>query len=205
MFFSLFRTYPSSTAKNIINLILVLTIWLCPCVQSTLTMFCQVITSRDMPFSHSAYIDDMPGALAVPLLVFIECLNLPWPLSVSQRVVRARGKGPAIMVGKRFQGRLELMLEDVQEQRAPWPYCCCWPLWSWSGAIGLCEANPLPRIRGSPGAAVQHRVDPLPRSRRYPGLATAAGLSRANLLSPPAPHWELGSLVTTLLLPTSLW
>ena len=75
-------------------------------------------------------------------------------------MVRARGKGPAIMAGKRFQGRLDLMLEDVQEQRAPWPHCCCWPLWSWSGAIGLHEANPLPRIRSSPGAAVQHRADP---------------------------------------------
>ena len=168
-------------------------------------MFCQVVTSRNMPFSHSEYMDDMAGALAVPLLVFIECLNLPWPLSVSQCVVRARSKGPAIMAGKRFQGRLELMLEDVQEQRAPWPHCCCWPLWSWSGAIGLCEANPLPSIHGSPGAAVQHGADPLPRSRRYPGLAAATGLSGANLPSPPAPHWELGSLVTTLLLPTYLW
>ena len=45
---------------------------------------CQGLTSRDMPFSHSTWLDDMPGALVVPrsefcqenTLVFLECLNL---------------------------------------------------------------------------------------------------------------------------------
>ena len=34
----LYRTSPSSAAKNIINLILVLTIWWCPCVESSLVL-----------------------------------------------------------------------------------------------------------------------------------------------------------------------
>ena len=34
----LYRTSPSSAAKNIINLILVSTIWWCPCVQSSLVL-----------------------------------------------------------------------------------------------------------------------------------------------------------------------
>ena len=37
---------------------------------------CQALTSRDMPFSSSAWLDDVPSVLAVPLLVPDERLNL---------------------------------------------------------------------------------------------------------------------------------
>ena len=37
-FYWLYRASPSSAAKNIINLILVLTIWWCPCIESSLVL-----------------------------------------------------------------------------------------------------------------------------------------------------------------------
>ena len=37
----------------------------------------------------------MPGALAGPLLIFIEHLNLHCPLGVRQHAARSQGKGPA--------------------------------------------------------------------------------------------------------------
>ena len=36
----LYRTFPSLAAKQIINLISVLTIWWCPCIQSSLVLLC---------------------------------------------------------------------------------------------------------------------------------------------------------------------
>ena len=41
-------------------------------------MFCQALTSRDVPFGSSTELNDMPGALVVPRLVFIEHVNLQW-------------------------------------------------------------------------------------------------------------------------------
>ena len=63
----------------------------------------------------------MPAALAVPLLVLVEHLNLHWPLGVGQPVSRARGKGPAGVAGKGVPGRLGLMLGDAQERSALQP------------------------------------------------------------------------------------
>ena len=68
----------------------------------------------------------MPGALAVPLLILVECLNLRWPLGVGQHAARCRRKGPAGVAGKRVCGRLELMLYHVQEQRALPSQHCPW-------------------------------------------------------------------------------
>ena len=42
------------------------------------------LTGRNMPFSHSSQLDDMPGAQAFLLLLLIECLNLHWLSAVSQ-------------------------------------------------------------------------------------------------------------------------
>ena len=87
----------------------------------------------------------MHGALAVPLLVLLECLNHHWPSSVSVQSGE-RGKGDAGMAGKWVGGRLEPMLEDAQEQRHP---SCHWllganllprshcPPWSWCTAQEL--------------------------------------------------------------------
>ena len=38
------------------------------------TTFCQALTNRDMTFSCSTYLDDMPGTLVVPLVVITECI-----------------------------------------------------------------------------------------------------------------------------------
>ena len=46
----LYRAYPSLTAKNIINLISLLTIWWCPCVQSSLVLNHQ--KSKRVPEKH---------------------------------------------------------------------------------------------------------------------------------------------------------
>ena len=42
-FCGLYRICPSLTAENIISLILVLTIWLCPCVDSSLVLLEEVV------------------------------------------------------------------------------------------------------------------------------------------------------------------
>ena len=75
----------------------------------------------------------MPGALVVPLLVLVERVNLHWPWDVSQCAARGQGKDPAGVAGKGVWEKLELMLEDTQEWRAPWPYLC--PPWSHSATL----------------------------------------------------------------------
>lgn len=55
----------------------------------------------------------MPGALAVPLLVPVEHLNIHWLSGFSQRVTRGSGKGPAGVAGKGVQEGLELTLDDT--------------------------------------------------------------------------------------------
>ena len=85
------------------------------------TTFCQALTSRDMTFSCSVYLDGMPGALVVPLLVITECINLHWLLGVDQHVAGGWGKGPAGVAGRRVRGRLEPMLECV----GGWLAHCC--------------------------------------------------------------------------------
>ena len=89
------------------------------------TTFCQALTNRDIPFSCSMELDDVPGALAVPLIIFVEHLNLHWLSGVSQCAARGGGKGPAVVAWKWVWGRLERMLVDTQEQRAPQPHRCC--------------------------------------------------------------------------------
>lgn len=63
--------------------------------------FGQNLTSRDMPFSHSTWLDDVPGALVVPLLVLVQCSKLHWQSSVHQHVARSLDKGP---VGRAVKG-----------------------------------------------------------------------------------------------------
>ena len=47
----LYRASPSLVAKNIINLILVLNIWWCPCVESSLVLYCILIKVLKKKFS----------------------------------------------------------------------------------------------------------------------------------------------------------
>ena len=79
----------------------------------------------------------MPGALVVPMPVLVERVNLHWPLSVSVWL-GDQGKYPVGVAEKGVWGRQELMLEEAQEWRAPWPYLC--PPWSLSTAQGLLSA-----------------------------------------------------------------
>ena len=60
----------------------------------------------------------MLSVLAVLLLVHTERLNVHGLSNVGQYMAGGRGKGPAEVVGKWVQRRLELMLEDSQEQGA---------------------------------------------------------------------------------------
>ena len=52
-------------------------------------MFCQALTSRDMPFTQ---LGDVPGALVMPLLVLLECVHLYWLSGVSQLAARDWGR-----------------------------------------------------------------------------------------------------------------
>ena len=97
------------------------------------TTFCQALTSRDMPFS--------PG---VPLLVLTDGVKASVAVRCYQRAARGRGRGPAGVAGKGVQGRLEPVLEDAQERRAPWSLCCRWLPWGQSAAsltIGYMNVN----------------------------------------------------------------
>ena len=60
----------------------------------------------------------MLSVLAVLLLVHTERLNVHGLSNVGQYMAGGRGKGPAEVVGKWVRRRLELMLEDSQEQGA---------------------------------------------------------------------------------------
>ena len=77
------------------------------------TTFCQALISRDRPFSCSILLDDVPGALAVPLFVLVDHVNLHWQSGVSQRAASGQGKGPAGVAGSGVWGRLEPMLAFV--------------------------------------------------------------------------------------------
>ena len=70
------------------------------------TTFCEALTSRDMPFTTpcSWTCAQCPGALVVPQLVLVECINLDWLLGVGQCVAQDGGKGPAGVAGKGVQG-----------------------------------------------------------------------------------------------------
>ena len=61
---------------------------------------CQALTIRGMRLSSSAWLDDMPSILAVPLLVPAERLNLHWSSGVGQHEARAWGKGPVGGTGR---------------------------------------------------------------------------------------------------------
>ena len=60
----------------------------------------------------------MLSVLAVLLLVHTKRLNVHGLSNVGQYMAGGRGKGPAEVVGKWVRRRLELMLEDSQEQGA---------------------------------------------------------------------------------------
>ena len=52
------------------------------------------LTSRDVAFSCSMQVNDIPGVLVDPLLVLVEHVNLHWALSVSQRASWELGQRP---------------------------------------------------------------------------------------------------------------
>ena len=77
----LYRTSPSLSAKNIINLILLLTIWWCPCVESSLVCWKRMFAMTSA-FSWQNSISLCPASFRVPrpicllLQVFVDFLLL---------------------------------------------------------------------------------------------------------------------------------
>ena len=61
----LYRASPSLAAKNIINLILVLTIWWCPCVESSLVCWKRVLAMTSA-FSWQSSISLFPASFCTP-------------------------------------------------------------------------------------------------------------------------------------------
>lgn len=107
-------------------------------------------------------------------------------------------KGPAIMAGKRFQGRLELMLERCPGAEGTLASMLLlatlelvrshWPSWSQSSCPGSAAAQEHASPTQEPA------VPKLPSPRSPWGQSSRTTSSR----------WELVSLVTTLLVPPSL-
>ena len=62
----LYRASPSLTAKNIINLILVLTIWWCPCVESSLVLLEEGVCYDQCIFLAKLYISLCPASFRIP-------------------------------------------------------------------------------------------------------------------------------------------
>lgn len=99
-----------------------------------------------------------------------------------------------------------------QEWRVPWPFYCHWlprshwPPWSQPAtqeSLSNMKPTHLPEVAVCHGASQLPRSHCPPRSGEHPSLSTAAGLPEAHPPLPPALCWELGVLVTTLLLPPS--
>ena len=74
-FCSLYIAFPSSAAKNIINLILVLTIWRCPCIESSLVLLEEGVCSdswqnyaRFCPASFGTPMTNLPVTPGISLL-----------------------------------------------------------------------------------------------------------------------------------------
>ena len=61
----LYRAFPSSAAKNIINLILVLTIWWCPCVESSPDCWKRVLAMTST-FSWQNSVSLWPASFCTP-------------------------------------------------------------------------------------------------------------------------------------------
>ena len=153
----------------------------------------------------------MLGALAVPMLVPIDHLNIHWLWSLStcdqglrQRPCWSGGEGcigrAAADIGWRpeVQGTLASLLplaipepSTAQEWLASLGSTTDWE------SLSTVETICCPPLSAS-GA------DQLHASRPYPGFSAAAGGPRANLLPLQVPCLEMGALVTTLLQPLSL-
>ena len=84
----LYRTSPSLVAKNIINLILVLTIWWCPCVESSLVLLEEGVC-YDHAFSWQNSVSLCPASFRTPrpnLLLLQAALLCAWVLNCFSRV-----------------------------------------------------------------------------------------------------------------------
>ena len=66
LFCWLYRPFPSSAAKNIINLILVLTIWWCPCVESSPVLLEKRVFAMTSAFSWQDSISLCPALFCTP-------------------------------------------------------------------------------------------------------------------------------------------
>ena len=78
----LYRTSPSLAAKNIINLILVLTIWWCPCIESSLVLLDEgvcydqcVLLAKLLTFALSPFV--LQGQTCLLLQASLDFLFLP--------------------------------------------------------------------------------------------------------------------------------
>ena len=121
----------------------------------------------------------MPGALAVPYLVFVECLNLHWPSGVSQH--KAKGKTKALLDWPVRWPELRT------PRRAYWPHHCYWLPCSWSISQQSVSTMELIHHPGGDSTLVLH----------------CHWSPWAHLLPLQVLQWELGVLVTTLLPPPS--
>jgi len=72
----LYRASPFLAAKNIINLISVLTIWWCPCVESSLVSFTEPIFAWNVPLVSLIF---LKRSLVFPILLF-SSISLHWSL-----------------------------------------------------------------------------------------------------------------------------
>ena len=79
----LYRASPPSVAKNVINLILILTIWSCPCVESSLVLLkvsvcydkCVLLAKLLLAFALLHFV--LQGQICLLLQVFLDFLRRP--------------------------------------------------------------------------------------------------------------------------------
>ena len=73
----LYRASPSSTAKNIINLISVLTIWWCPCVESSFVLL-KTVLAMISAFSSQNSVSLHPASFCTPRPNLPVILGISW-------------------------------------------------------------------------------------------------------------------------------
>ena len=66
LFLWLYRASPSLAANNIISLILVLTMWWCPCVESSLVLLEEGLTAMTIAYSWQHFVSLCPASFCTP-------------------------------------------------------------------------------------------------------------------------------------------
>ena len=144
VFFWLYRASPSLAAKNIIDLILVLTIWWCPCVESSLVLleegvcYDQYIVLAKLSLCPASFRTPRPNLPVIPGISWLPTFALQSPIMKRTSFLGVSSKmGGANSWHSSKAGEPGCILRLLAEV-SKMSHCWCWPAggqgWGGSGA-----------------------------------------------------------------------